>query len=100
MASTENLNSYIIVYRIIANSGKINLSNKKIKIESTSQQNAISSLRDTLKINDGSALRVDRVEQVNTKIEKEKKRKRSVFGWLALGIVFIAGAARLFSKFL
>ena len=99
MASTKNLNSYIIVYRVIGNSGTINLSNKKIQIESTSQQNAIESLRDTLKINDGSALRVDRIEQVNIKIEKEKKRKRSIFGWVAFGIVMLASFAR-FLKYL
>ena len=87
------------MYRVIGNSGTINLSNKKIKIESTSQQNAIESLRDRLKINDGSALRVDRIEQVNIKIEKEKKRERSIFGWLAFGIIMLAGFAK-FLKFL
>jgi len=100
LAPPKNLNSYIILYRIIANSGTIDLSNKKIKIESNSQQNAIEILRNTLEINNESTLRIDRIEQVNRKIEKEIKPKKSVFIWVGMGIFFIAGAARLLSKLL
>ena len=53
-----------------------------------------------LEINNESALRIDRIEQKNRKIEKEIKPKKSVFIWVGMGIFFIAGAARLLSKLL
>jgi len=96
----ENLNSYIIVYRIISNSGPVDVSNKKIKIDSKSQQNAIEILRNKLEIDNGSAIRIDRIERVNIEKEPEKKRKRSLFGWVAGGIIVLAGLANLLSKLL
>lgn len=94
----ENLNSYIIVYRIIANSGVIELSNKKIKIEAKSENNAIKILQNKLGFDNGGGIRIDRIEQVNKKIEPEKKRKKSVFGWVAFGMIILAGSANLLIK--
>ena len=94
----ESLNSYIIVYRTIANSGVVDLSNKKIKIESKSEQNAIEILRNKLEIDNRSAIRIDRIEQVNKK-KPEKKRKKSLFAWVVGGMFFLAGLGNLLSRF-
>ena len=76
------------------------MSNKKTEIEAKNQQNAVEILRTKLDVDEVSNIRVDRIEQVNVKKEPEKKRKRSVFGLAAVGILVLAGSARLLSKFL
>jgi len=100
LAFPENLNSYIIVYRLIAPAGAIDMSTKKIEIEAKNQQNAIEILRNKLVLDDGRTIRVDRIEQVNRQKEPEKKRKRSVFGLVAVGILVLAGSARLLTNLL
>ena len=95
----ESLNSYIIVYRIISNSGVVDLSNKKIKIESKSEQNAIKILQNKSEIDNRSAIRIVGIEQINKKKEPEKKRKRSLFAWVVGGMFFLAGLGNLLSRF-
>ena len=94
----ENLNSYIVVYRLIAPSGVIEMSQKKIEIKSKNKQNAIIILRKKLGCDDEGTIRIDRIEQVSRKKEPEKKRKRSVFTLVAFAILILAGSARLLSR--
>ena len=76
------------------------MSTKKIEIEAKNQQNAIEILRNKLDLDDGSTIRVDKIEQVNEQKELKKKRKRSVFGWVAVGIVVLASSVSLLTKLL
>ena len=94
----ESLNSYIIAYRTIADSGVIDFSNKKIKIESKTEQNAIEVLRNKLRLDNGSSIRIDKIEQVNIKKEPEKKRKGSPCVWMVGGLFVLAGSANLLTK--
>ena len=94
----ESLNSYIIAYRTIADSGVIDVSNKKIKIESKTEQNAIEVLRNKLRLDNGSSIRIDKIEQVNIKKEPEKKRKRSLFAWVVAGLFVLAGSVNLLTN--
>ena len=98
MNNELNLKSYNIVYRTIAPSGIIGMENQKQTIEAENKENAIKNLR-ARALEDGSTnIRIDKIEQLNTPKKPTKKKKRSVFGLISVGIFILALSAKLISK--
>ena len=96
-----NLKYYNVVYRIINSDGIIDLSYKKKTIGAQNQESAVEILRSTSLEDGASAIRIDRIDKVeNSSAPKipEKKKKKSVLGWVAMSIFIVAMSAKLLSK--
>ena len=92
------LKSYHIVYRSIAPSGIIGMECQKQKIEAENQENAIKILR-AIALEGGSPnIRIDKVKQLNAPEKPTEKKKKSVFGLIAVGIFILGLSAKLITK--
>tara|TARA_B100000780_G_scaffold273910_1_gene238136 strand:+ start:1961 stop:2263 length:303 start_codon:yes stop_codon:yes gene_type:complete len=100
MDKTENLKIYNIVYRSITPAGILRMSSEKQKIEAKNKENAIEILRSTQLADDGSNIRIDKIEQLDVKTELKPERKKSILGWVAFSIFGAAILARVAVKFL
>ena len=100
MDSLENLQTYNVVYRTISPAGIVGISSKRQKIEAKNKEHAIEILRSDQSADDGINIRIDKIEQFDTKIEAKPKRKRSILGWVVAGIFGAAILSRLAVKFL
>ena len=98
MDSTEILKIYSIVYKRVSPTGTISMSSEKQKIEAKNNEAAIEILRSTVLEDGDSGIRIDRIENLSVPKIPEKKRKRSVLGWLAAGIFVVAALAKLLTK--
>tara|TARA_B100000780_G_C20841707_1_gene334515 strand:+ start:217 stop:519 length:303 start_codon:yes stop_codon:yes gene_type:complete len=98
MKGTENIKYYNFVYRTINPAGIIDLSYRKKTIGAQNQEAAVQILRSTLVQDEVSNIRIDRIENSSVSKIPEKKKKRSILGWLAIGVLIAGFAASLLSK--
>mgnify|MGYP006080493831 FL=1 len=96
----ENLKSYYVMYSTIAPSGIHDMSHKKQKIDAKSEGAAIENIKLIAQQDGGRSVRIDSIKEINLPEKLEKKKKRSVLGWLAVGLFILASLAKLIDKFL
>ena len=71
---------------------------QKQKIEAENQENAIKILR-AIALEGGSPnIRIDKVKQLNAPEKPTEKKKKSVFGLIAVGIFILGLSAKLITK--
>ena len=94
----KNLKSYNFTYRTINPDGIINVGYNKKKIAAQNQETAVNILRSMLLKDGVSDIRIDRIEDSSAPKVPEKKRKRSILGWLAFSIFALAMSGRVIDK--
>jgi len=94
----ENLKSYYVMYRTMKPSGIYDMSHKKQKIDAKNEQAAIENIKLIAQQDGSRSVRIDSIKEINLPITLEKKKKRSVFGWLAVGIFTVATFSKLLDK--
>ena len=100
MDNKQNLKTYNIVYRTITPAGILGVSFKKQKIEAKNKEHAIEIFHSAQSTDDGSNIRLDRIEELGAKAEVKPKLNRSILGWVAVGIFGAAMLSRLVVKLL
>ena len=98
MYDAEITKIYKIVYRTISPSGIMGITFQKKEIEADNREAAIEVLRSTVLQDSNNDIRIDKIEHLNAQKIVEKKKKKSIFGWLAFSIFIIATSAKLLSK--
>ena len=101
MDDIKNLKSYNFTYRTINPDGIINVGYNKKKIAAENQETAINIFRSMLLKDGVSDIRIDRIDRIEDSSAPkvpEKKRKRSILGWLAFSILALAMSGRVIDK--
>jgi tRNA A22 N-methylase len=98
MTDLKKTKRYKIIYQNVAPSGIVSPNLEKQELEATSQDHSIAILKTNVLQDSGGAIRIVRIEHLNEIKQKDKKTKRSLLGYFALGIFGAGMLAKLIGR--
>ena len=98
MTNGSSKKTYSISYRTINTSDVLDITFKKTDIAAETEAEALNSLRASVISEGGKNIRVNKVYCHNPVEVSSPKKKKTVWGWIAIGIFIIGSIAKLLQK--
>ena len=99
MTDESDEKTYSISYRTINTSDVLDITTKEIDVAAENEVAAINSLRASVISEGGKNIRIEKIYSNNSVgVPSPKKNKRTIWGWVGLGLFVIVNIVRLLQK--